>query len=86
MSDVPDQPLFHLTPREVYDLFLAGVGECNNRWREGLIGLLPKRPFKEALIDLLYTHTMHKRHEAGNPIHDRDELRRSIEAMFEGVK
>lgn len=85
MTGVSDQPLFHLTPREVYDLFLEGVRECNNRWREGLIGF-PKRPFKEALIDIMFTHAMHKRHEAGDPVHDRDELRRAIEAMFEGVE
>jgi hypothetical protein len=29
---------------------------------------------------------MHIRHQAGNPVYDRDELRRAIEAMFEGVE
>lgn len=75
-----DQPLFHFTPREVFDLFEEGI------WH-GLDN--PARAWRstpERLIDLLYTHTMHKRHEAGTPVHDRDELRRSIKAMFEGIE
>jgi hypothetical protein len=29
---------------------------------------------------------MHLRHEAGDTVYDRDELRRAIEAVFEGVE
>ena len=80
MTDVSDQPLFHLTPQEVHDLFEEGVeygiDHSNSAWAW----------YRGHLIDVLYTHAMHKRHRAGEPVHDRDELRRAIEAMFKGVK
>jgi hypothetical protein len=34
----------------------------------------------------MFTHAMHIRHQDGNPVHDRDELRHAIEAMFKGVE
>ena len=79
MSDTSDRPLFHLTPREVFDLFKEGVwhGVVNSEgaWRLS----------RERLVDLLHTHAMHKRYEAGNPVYDRDELRRAIEKAPEGA-
>jgi hypothetical protein len=74
------QPLFHLTPQEVFDLFEAGVGHgidhSNCAWDS----------HRTHLLDVLFVHVMHIRHQAGSPVYDRDELRRAIEAMFEGVE
>ena len=79
MTDMSDQPLFHLTPSELFDLFEEGVkhgvDHSNCAWDH----------YRARLLDILFVHARHKRHEAGNPIHDRDELRRAIEAMFKGV-
>jgi hypothetical protein len=80
MTDVSDQPLFHLTPKEVHDLFEEGVGYGIEHSHDAWVW------YRRHLIDVLYTHAMHKRHQAGEPAYDRDELRRAIEAMFYGVE
>lgn len=82
MTGMSDQPVFHMTPREVMDLYNAG---CRKGYSEAE-GLGPVRFRKNALIDVLVIHAMHLRHEAGDTVYDRDELRRAIEAMFEGVE
>jgi len=69
-----DQPLFHLTPRELYDLFCAA---CDWPVRQEIRKL--------RLVDLMFVYAMHKRAIANNPVYDRDELLRAIEVMFEGV-
>lgn len=87
MTDMSDQPLFHLSPRELYDVFEAGV--VRGQEEAGLWQGIRKpahRSRKQALIDLMYTHAMYLRYQKNDPIHDRVELHNAIEAMFEGVE
>ena len=82
MTDMSDQFVFHMTPREVYDLFSAGR-DCG--YHEGRFGT-KFLSLKGRLIDIMFVHAMHIRHEAGDAVYDRDELRRAIEAVFEGLE
>ena len=87
MSDMSDQPLFHLSPRELFDLFEAGWDKgsreevlAGRHWRTAV-----RKALKDELVGIMFTHALHIRHEAGDTACDRDELRRAIEAMFKGV-
>jgi hypothetical protein len=84
MTDVSDQPVFHLTPRELFDLFEAGCdkGRREEAWWGRHVRAATR---KNELIGIMFTHALHIHHEAGDPVYDRDELRRAIEAMFKGV-
>lgn len=85
MTNMSDQPMFCLSPRELFDLFEAGCDKGNREeaWTGRSVRAVNR---KNELINIMFTHAMHKRHEAGDPVRDRDELRRSIEAMFEGIE
>lgn len=84
MTDVSDQPMFCLSPRELFDLFEAGCdkGSREEVWADRRARAVNR---KNELIGIMFTHALHIRHEAGDTACDRDELRRAIEAMFKGV-
>ena len=87
MTDMSDQVLFHLTPREVYELFDAGVARGEQEYSYwGGVRNLAYNSRKEALVGLMYTHALYRRYQQNDPVHDRDELHRAIEAMFEGIE